>query len=1523
MKTNSSAFRPPSSTVRLSSAFFKWRTGALATLMLVLSSAESWAQVSITALNTAFTQNFDGMGSSATATLPTGFMIGTDWSTGATATTLAYGTTGTGVVTGTSGGGVINWANGITASATDRSLGFLNTGSFTSPQSIVYAFKNDTGQTITSLTITFDYEKSRSGSRGFDWTFYHGSTGTPSTAATAGDHSYAADANNTVISNPPLTTSKTVTITGLSIAPGDTYYVKWTFTGVDGSTNGQGIGIDNFSITAASAVPVITGAATATAFTTTYGTASAAQTFSVSGANLTANITATAPTGFEVASDGVNYGATATFTQSGGNASGTLSVRLKASAVVGGTYNSQNIVLSSTGASSVNIVTAASGNIVSPKALTITASPQSKTYGATVSLGTSAFTSSGLENSESIGSVTLSGGGTAATDATGSYTITASAATGGTFAPGNYSINYNTGTLTVNQKALTITANDVTKAFGATLTGGAGSTAFTSIGLENSETIGTVTIAYGAGAASGDAVGSYPGQINPSAATGGTFTAANYSITYIPGDITVTADPTITLNGTLTAVDSTYGTPSPTPTSFTVSGIFLTGDLTVTPPAGFEVSTNIGSDYSTTLTLAPTIETLDETTVYVRLPATATVAGSPYSGDVAVTGGSAPDKTIATVSSTVTPKALTISGLTGSNKVYDRTLTAGFTGTPTLVGIVSGDESDVSLAGTPVATFATFTVGTAKPITVTGYTLSGAAAGNYSVTQPTGLTGDITPLALAVTGATVTSKVYSGTTVATITGASVAAGVISPDVVSVSGGGTFADANVGTGIAVTAALTLGGADAGNYSVIQPTGLTGNITTKALTITGLTGANKVYNGLTTAIFTGTAAYSGLVNAETFTVSGTPSASFATAAVGTGKAITITGYTAPTANYSLTQPALTANITTAPLTITGLTGNNKVYDRNTTASLSGTPAYVGLVNGETFSVSGTPTATFATVAAGTAKPITVTGYTAPANYSVTQPSGLTGDITQKPLTVTGATVTSRAYNGTTAATITGATLVGVISPDVVTIATSTGTFADANVGTGIAVTAGLTLSGAAAANYSLTQPTGLTGNITKANQTITFAALPDKLTTDAPFALTGTSDSGLTVSYASSVPTVATVSGSTVTIVGLGTTTITASQAGNGNYNAATAVLRTLTVNAPIVAAWDFFGESSPATSSADVFNANLDSSSLITRGAGAASSSAGNSFRTTGFQNNGISTANTDYFQTTLSVASGFRLSLTTIDAQFNGTDTFYTSPGVTSQFAYSLDGTTFTLIGSPVTSTSLTMAQVSLAGVSALQNVPPSTTVTIRYYASGQTATGGWGFNSPSAGIYGLRFGGAVVANNPPVALNVTSNCTPGLSLVIQITGAGGIATDADGDTLSVTTAGFSSAGTNLVFTSGSDAYIYYKNTNAAAATDSFTYTVTDAFGGSDTKTITVNIAGPNSISLNKLSGPDAIGDGTVRLKFLTIPGYAYALEWTTNLTPTIIWTPLVTNTASTNGLIIYTNTPTVGPDYYRTRWVP
>jgi mucin-19 len=81
-----------------------------------------------------------------------------------------------------------------------------------------------------------------------------------------------------------------------------------------------------------------------------------------------------------------------------------------------------------------------------------------------------------------------------------------------------------------------------------------------------------------------------------------------------------------------------------------------------------------------------------------------------------------------------------------------------------------------------------------------------------------------------------------------------------------------------------------------------------------------------------------------------------------------------------------------------------------------------------------------------------------------------------------------------------------------------------------------------------------------------QTITFPAIPSKSYGTAPFSLTASSSAGsnYSITYSSSDSNVATVSSNTVTITGVGSCLITASQPGDFIYKAATNVSRTLTV-----------------------------------------------------------------------------------------------------------------------------------------------------------------------------------------------------------------------------------------------------------------------------------------------------------------------------------------------------------------------
>ncbi len=319
--------------------------------------------------------------------------------------------------------------------------------------------------------------------------------------------------------------------------------------------------------------------------------------------------------------------------------------------------------------------------------------------------------------------------------------------------------------------------------------------------------------------------------------------------------------------------------------------------------------------------------------------------------------------------------------------------------------------------------------------------------------------------------------------------------------------------------------------------------------------------------------------GTADSYTITASGTATVTYNATGLPTGLSVnTTTGVISgtPTANvgsYNVSISATNAGgtdtkilvwtITQKSLTITGLTAQNKIYDGTTSATLSGTPTLNTIVSGDDVLVSGTPTVTFATKTVGTSKSVTVSGYslsgTKAGNYTVSQPAGLTANITAKALTVTGASAQNKVYDNTTAATITGATLVGAVSGDSVALTGATaGTFASATAGTSIAVSTSFGISGTDAANYLLTQPAGLSADITKANPVITPSVI--NVTVGGTYALPGavTSTSPGTLSYSMTDNAAATLTGgNTINGVAVGTNTLTVNQAASANYNAASA------------------------------------------------------------------------------------------------------------------------------------------------------------------------------------------------------------------------------------------------------------------------------------------------------------------------------------------------------------------------------
>ncbi|MCP1576542.1 filamentous hemagglutinin family protein [Herbaspirillum rubrisubalbicans] len=453
----------------------------------------------------------------------------------------------------------------------------------------------------------------------------------------------------------------------------------------------------------------------------------------------------------------------------------------------------------------------------------------------------------------------------------------------------------------------------------------------------------------------------------------------------------------------------------------------------------------------------------------------------------------------------VTAKALTMSGVTASDKVYDGSTTATLnTSGVSFFGIVGGD--DVSLGGSGVGSFANKNVGTNKAVTVSGYTLSGADAGNYLISQPTGLVATITKANLNVSGVTANNKTYDGTAAATLSGtASVSA--IGSDVVSVAGTGTgsFADKNAGVKAVTVSGYTLTGADAGNYNLVAPTGLVATISKANLNLSGVTANNKTYDGTTAATLSGTASVTAL-GSDTVSVAGTGTGSFADKNVGTGKGVTVGGYTltgTDAGNYNLILPSgLSANISKANLTVGGVSAQSRTYDGSTAATLAGT-ATVSAFGSDVVSVAGTVSASFADKNVGVNKAVLVSGYTLTGtdagNYNLVQPSGLNATISKADLAVAGLSVANKIYDGTTTATLTGTGSVTALGSDVVTLSGSgAASFANKNVGTGKSIViSGYTLGGTDGGNYNLVAPSNLTANITPLQITVSGIVANNKI------------------------------------------------------------------------------------------------------------------------------------------------------------------------------------------------------------------------------------------------------------------------------------------------------------------------------------------------------------------------------------------------------------------------------------------
>ena len=459
-----------------------------------------------------------------------------------------------------------------------------------------------------------------------------------------------------------------------------------------------------------------------------------------------------------------------------------------------------------------------------------------------------------------------------------------------------------------------------------------------------------------------------------------------------------------------------------------------------------------------------------------------------------------------------------------------------------------------------------------------------------------------------------------------------------------------------------------------------------------------------------------------------------------------------------------------------------------------------------------------------------------------------------VNKKVLTVTGAAVTSKTYDGTTAASITG-TLSGIVNSDTVTL-NGTGTFASKDVANGIGGISTSTLSGAQAGNYSLTQPTGLTGNITKKALTMSGLSVP------ASKVYSGTTAAVVSGSPGSLQSPETTGSGTTSDGKPYSSDTVGLTGTATGTYNSKNVASATTVT----------YGGLSLSGAQASDYSLTIQSSAAAT-----------------------ITQATTTNLFT-----SAPNPSLPGVAVTFTATVT-NAVPGGPAPAGNVLFKTNGVALCDPVA--------LNGSGVSAFvtNSLPHGSHTVVAEFAG-------------DSNFLGSTNSVVQVVNTPPTAANSNAGVTENASLVLSVAKLLLTADDADGDALSVTAAGSTSTNgpANNVVLNALAGTITYTPATGYVGSDSFTYTVSDSYGGTAIGTVNVTVTGNGGSSPNVVVAP-TYTNGAFRVTFAGIPNYEYTIQYAES--PTGSWFYLKQATAGTNGLfeVIDEPLPETPARYYRT----
>ena len=403
-----------------------------------------------------------------------------------------------------------------------------------------------------------------------------------------------------------------------------------------------------------------------------------------------------------------------------------------------------------------------------------------------------------------------------------------------------------------------------------------------------------------------------------------------------------------------------------------------------------------------------------------------------------------------------------------------------FTYTPS--GLIDGDLIGAAISSGPSFTVDGTVSGSGNLTALTPHNIipSAATASSFGYTLSYA-NGSLTVNPLALTGAAIAGvNTTYGTPAATGAvsfGNVIAADVVNANAATVVSPLTSASGNLRAGSYAQNASGITGADSANYSFAGGFTSAANYNVAQLALTGaaIAAVNTTYGtpAATGAVNFGNVIGADVVNANTATIV-SPLLSSSNNLRAGNYAQTVTGLAAggDATNYSFgTFTTASNNYQVNQLALTGsVTAGNKVYDANTTASITGRNL-AGAVAGDGVSYTG-GTATFSDKNVGNGKTVTATGLSLAGadagNYTVNTSATTTANVTPATLNVT-YTGVNKVYDASATAAVNTAD--NHLGADVITI-NRTANFADANAGVGKTINVtGVTLSGADAGNYTV--------------------------------------------------------------------------------------------------------------------------------------------------------------------------------------------------------------------------------------------------------------------------------------------------------------------------------------------------------------------------------------------------------------------------------------------------------------------